>query len=53
MSKITDPAVLASIDFLNGYWEALGSLAPTRGSREEQSAIIILAAYIRAQPLGV
>lgn len=49
-TKITDPAVLEAIDFIDGHYEKLGTLAPAAGSREEQHAINVLAAYIRSMP---
>lgn len=48
-TPITDPALLAAIEWLNGYWGAPYARPPVAGSPEEQMAIRVLAAYI-AQP---
>lgn len=47
--KITDAAELAAIDFLNTYWDQPHARVPAPHSVEEQTAIRVLAAYIRTQ----
>lgn len=47
MTKITDPAILAAVRFVKRYHDDLGPLAPDKGSREEQHAILVLSAFIR------
>lgn len=49
-TPITDPAVLAAIDFLNDYWGRPHARPPPPHSREEQVAISVLAEYIRSRP---
>lgn len=47
-TPITDPDVIAACNFINGYHEKLGSLAPATHSPETQHAITVLTAFIRA-----
>lgn len=46
--KITDVAIIAACRFICEYYQHLGSLAPKKGSPQEQHAILVLAEYIRA-----
>lgn len=48
-TPITDPAELEACRFLCGYYDKLGTLAPAQFSVEEQHALTVLAAYVRAR----
>jgi hypothetical protein len=51
--KITDPDTIEACDFICGYYDDLGRLAPAKFSREEQHAIQVLAAYIKSRRVAV
>lgn len=48
-TPITDPAEIEACRFLRGYYDKIGALAPAQFSVEEQHALTVLAAYVRAR----